>query len=166
MSHLESALEMICTARRYTEDLLDKTPLEDWFRLPAEGVTHVAWQAGHLAVAEYHLTMKRIRGARSEDTALVSDDFLKVFGKGSVPLADPAQYPTPEEIRRVLSRVHEQALAELRDVTDAVLDEPVDPPHPLFRTKLGALRWCAQHEILHAGQIGLLRRLFGHEPLR
>jgi uncharacterized damage-inducible protein DinB len=32
------------------------------------------------------------------------------------------------------------------------------------RTKLEALFWCSQHELIHAGQIALLRRLIGKEP--
>jgi uncharacterized damage-inducible protein DinB len=31
---------------------------------------------------------------------------------------------------------------------------------------MGALNFSADHEYLHAGQIGLLRRLLGKEPLR
>jgi uncharacterized damage-inducible protein DinB len=37
--------------------------------------------------------------------------------------------------------------------------------HALVRTKYQALAWCAQHEVVHAGQIGLLRRLLGHPPV-
>ena len=33
-------------------------------------------------------------------------------------------------------------------------------------TKLGALFFCSVHEMMHAGQIGLLRRLLGKSPLR
>jgi hypothetical protein len=38
-------------------------------------------------------------------------------------------------------------------------------PHPFAKTKLLALLWCANHEMLHAGQIGLLRRLLGCPPM-
>jgi hypothetical protein len=43
---------------------------------------------------------------------------------------------------------------------------PLEQPRPLFKTKLGAIEWCAQHEFVHAGQIALLRRLMGKAPLR
>ena len=46
------------------------------------------------------------------------------------------------------------------------LDEPVDEPYALFPTKLGGLYFCAAHEMMHAGQIGLLRRLLGKETTR
>jgi hypothetical protein len=36
----------------------------------------------------------------------------------------------------------------------------------MFKTKYEAIRFCAQHEMIHVGQIALLRRLLGYEALR
>ena len=167
MSQLESALNQIRTARLYTKDLLTHIDDNDWFRQPREGVTNVAWQVGHLAVAQYGLAIKRLRGEKAEDAELISADFRKQFGKGSVPVSDRSVYPSPDDIRAVFDRVHEQVLDEVGALPEEALSEPVgDPPHPMFKTKLEALGWCAQHEFIHIGQIALLRRLFGAEPLR
>jgi len=166
MSRLQIVLDQIIQVRRYTQSLLDSIEETDWFRLPHEAVTHVAWQVGHIAIAEYSLTLRRIRSRSREDEVLIPAEFAKKFGKGSVPEADPAQYPKVAEILAVFHRVHEQALAELASLPEATLDEPTKPPHPLFDTKFGAIQFAPQHEMLHAGQIGLLRRLFGCEPLR
>lgn len=46
------------------------------------------------------------------------------------------------------------------------LNEPVDDPYAAYPTKLGCLIFCAHHEMLHAGQIGMLRRLLGLAPIR
>jgi len=165
MSRLEFAIDQICTARQYTEKLIDNIDPANWFRQPSEGVTHVAWQVGHLAMAEYFLAIKRIRGQRPEDADLVSDDFLSLFEKGSVPDPDPGKYPSPEEIRSVFDRVHRQTVEELKSLSGESLDEPSEPQHSMFSTKLGTLHWTAQHEFTHAGQIGLLRRLLGNAPL-
>jgi hypothetical protein len=89
-----------------------------------------------------------------------------LYQYGSTPLADRSQYMAIEEIRRVFDAVHQQAIRELVQRTDAELDAPVERPHAAFTTKLGAVEWCAPHEMLHAGQIGLLRRLMGKPPLR
>lgn len=167
MNPLEIVHGAIQQARRYTEGLLKVLPAEDWFRQPTEGVTHIAWQVGHLAAAQYALALRRIRGEREEDAVLISPNYRKLFGKGSQPSANPADYPAVEEIRSVFDRVHQQVLHELQELPDTVLDEPAaQPAHPLFRTKFGSLMWCAEHEFVHAGQIGLLRRLFGAGPLR
>lgn len=165
MSRTQWALDQIVFSREYTVRLLDSTPVEDWFRQPAGGVTHIAWQVGHLAMAEYRLALERIRGANPEDAELIPSSFLKSFGKDSLPEAAPGRYPAPAEIRAVFDRVHEQVVRELRYLDEAELDKPVLKPHAIVKTKGWALLWCAHHEMLHAGQIGLLRRLLGHSPL-
>ncbi len=163
----QSVFNQIRTARLYTKDLLGHIDQKDWFRQPTEGVTHVAWQVGHLAVAQYGLGLKRVRGEKPEDADLVPADFRRLFGKGSNPTFDPSDYPTPKEILAVLDRVHEQVLKEADALPQETLQELTgDPPHPMFKTKLGALLWSAQHEFIHAGQLAPLRRLFGEEPLR
>lgn len=167
MSEPQSIVNDLRRTRLYTLDLIGHIADRDWFRQPAEGITHVGWQVGHLAVTQYGLVMKRIRGEREEDAGLISSKFRSLFGKGSIPTPDPSAHPPTEEIRAVLDRVHEQAIAEISGLSAATLDEPAgDPPHPMFQTKREALHWCVRHEFIHVGQIGLLRRLLGAAPLR
>ena len=153
------------SARRYTTNLLGHVPPTDWFRMPREEVSHIAWQVGHLAMAEYRLALERIRGKRPEDERILPALFLERFGKGSRPTAEPAAYPPVEEIRHVFETVHRQVQTDVAGMDDAELDAPPAAPHALFTTKRGALLWCAEHEMLHAGQIGLLRRLLGSQPI-
>lgn len=163
---LESALERIKFARQYTTRFLDDLSPDDWFWTPAELTTHIAWQVGHLAVAQYNLCMRRIRDRSDDDNEFMSDRFIELFQFGSTPSADRSHYPSIEEIRRVFDAVHEQAIQELSQCTDADLDVPVDKPHPVFKTKLAAVEYCEPHEMVHAGQIALLRRLMGKPPIR
>jgi hypothetical protein len=162
---LDRAIEQIAFARNYTVRLLRHTDPAEWFRQPAGGVSHIAWQVGHLAMAEYRLVLGRVRGPRPGDKELIAPEFLRAFGRESVPDPAPERYPAPAEIRAVFDRVHEQVLRDLPGLADADLDAPLLTPHALCSTKRAALFWCAQHEMLHAGQIGLLRRLLGHPPL-
>jgi len=164
MSRLQLAIDQIVFAREYTLRLLNATEERDWFRMPAEGVTHVAWQVGHLAMAEYRLCMERIRGARPEDADLISTDFIRPFAGASKPVADPGYYPPLAELRAVFERVHRQLLRELPGLSEEELDLPPLRAHPIAKTKFQSLMWCGQHEMLHAGQIGLLRRLLGKPP--
>jgi hypothetical protein len=164
MSPLQTALDQITFARRYTVNLLDSVPEAEWFRMPAGGVTHVAWQVGHLAIAQYRMALERLRGRRPDDGELISDDFLRQFGAGSVPEPDPAKYPVPGTIRAVFDRVHQRVLAEVKDFPEGELGAPPTREHRLAKTKLECLFWCAHHEMVHAGQIGLLRRLLGQAP--
>ena len=167
MSQLASAIRQLREARLYTRDLLHQVPVEDWYRPPAESVTHIAWQVGHLAFAQYALTLKRVRGGRPDDAELISAEFLAAFGRGSAPDVEQSRQFGSDAIREVFDRVHRQSLQELAELTEPQSLEPaIGPPHAMFQTKLGALQWCAQHEFIHAGQIALLRRLFGLPPLR
>jgi uncharacterized damage-inducible protein DinB len=167
MSDVENLVRNIRIARIYTKDMLSHIDQSDWFRQPTEGVTQVAWQVGHLAVAQYGLALKRVRGEMPDDAELISLEFRTLFGKGSTPVPDPAVYPTPREICAVFDRVHQQVLDESGDWSEALLAETAaEPPHPMFKTKGEAIRWSVQHEFIHAGQIGLLRRLLGATPLR
>ncbi len=162
MSQAKDALEQIETARNYTLRLLEDVPEGDWFRQPHEGVTHLAWQLGHLAIGQHALALVRVRGDKPSDAELISPKFIELFGRGSTPDPDPSKYPSIAEIRVTVDRVHARVLAEGATYTDEQLAEPIVKPHRVFTTKIGALRWCAAHEMLHAGQIGLLKRLLGH----
>jgi len=164
MTRLDYAIDQIRTARAYTNELLASVDPRDWFRIPNAGVSHIGWQVGHLAFAQFRLPLQRVRGDRPGDELLFSPAMFELFGARSEPKPDPAAYPPAAEIRAVFDRVHEQVMRELPTYTDATLDEPTARPHPLFTTKFGALTWCCRHEMLHAGQIGLLRRQLGAQP--
>jgi hypothetical protein len=166
LSNLELACRQIAAARRYTLTLLDGLDDADFFRRPSETLTHIAWQVGHLAMAEYGLCLFRIRGRRPEDLELMPSKFRKAFSRGSTPVDDPQAYPPIAEIRRVFDVIHDQAMQELGECRAEDLEEKIEEPYAVFDTKLGALFFCAHHEMLHAGQIGLLRRLIGKPPVR
>ena len=166
MSKRDLVLGEIQKVRRYTADLIDNVQDAEWFRQPADGVTHVAWQVGHLAVCQYALCLRRIRGEHETDAELLPADYFSLFGKGSEPSPEADIYPSPAEIRTVFDPVFRATESELAELSESGLDEETTPAHPMFTTKLGALQWAAQHEMLHAGQIGLIRRQLGSTPLR
>ena len=165
-SDLKQAIDRIERARQYTLELLDGIDPADWFRRPAEGVTHIAWQVGHLTMAQYALALMRVRDSQPGDRELMSRKFRRHFAKGSSPVAEPENNPSPSEILAVFHAIHRQVLKEIPELQEAELAAPLIQPHQMFETKLGALNFCADHEYLHAGQIGLLRRLLGKLPLR
>lgn len=166
MNRLDFALNQMEFARNYTNELLRHIHIDDWFRMPGEHVTHVAWQVGHLAMAEYRLLLERVRGVRVEDEDLMPRELLEKFGRGSTPTPDSHDYPSPADLVGIFDGVHEQAMEELPGLVESQLDDPPLTPHPLLTTKFDSICWAAHHEMLHAGQLGLMRRLFGEKPLR
>ena len=163
---LELARKQIAFARDYTKSLLADFEPEEWFAIPVGCVSHLAWQVGHLAMAQYGLCLFRIRGRQPIDTELMSSAFRKKYSKGTTPDPDPANNPSREDILQVFERVYEQAMLELPGYDESTLSEPVDMPYAAYATKLGGLLFCSHHEMIHAGQIGLLRRLLGKAPIR
>lgn len=164
VQELHAAIEQIRFARWYTAELLRDIAVERWFEFPAGCTTHVAWQVGHLAGAQYWLALARIRGPLPGDEDLISTAFRQPFVRGSVPSPDPAMYPPAAQIRATFDRVHEQLMAELPGHDPCRLDEACERPHRIANTRLRSIQWCSQHELIHAGQIGLLRQHLGLPP--
>ena len=162
---LAIVMRQIEFARKYTLKMLEDLTTEDWFWSPPEYPTHIAWQVGHIAMSEYGLTMFQQRGRLTEDRELMSGKYRKLFLRGTEPKLDRSAYPTPPEILEVLSRVHQQMRIEV-PTFEEILDEEVGPPHAAYATKYGALLFASNHEMLHAGQIGMLRRLMGKPAIR
>lgn len=173
---LQSTIGQIEFARAYTLELLAATPRDLWFEMPGfempgtqddRGVpTHVAWQVGHLAVSQYGLLMFRMRGRRPEDLDLIPGRLRKTYGRGGKPPASSDKQPSADELFDKLAEVHRLAMDEIAMIDPATLLETVDMPYAVYPCKLGAVLFCPMHESLHAGQIGLLRRALGLEPIR
>lgn len=163
---LELAVAQIEFARSYTLQMLEDVGDDEWFKQVDGCPTHLAWQVGHLAMAQYALTMIRLRGKEREDEELLSKQFFRRFQKGTKPEFAATEYPSISEIRDTMDRVHAASLDELARYTDESLNEKLPDPTAVFDTKLGSVFFCSSHEMLHAGQIGLVRRMLGKEPVR
>lgn len=163
---LDLALKHLEAARKYSRQLVEDLTADEWNWTPQPAVSSIAWQVGHLAVAEYGLMLFRQRGRQEVDSELMSGAFRKRFMKGSQPADRDADYPRPDEILAVLDRVHQQVLREVPGFDGPQLDDPIDPPHSVVASRYGAMMFAGDHEMLHAGQIGLLRRLMGKAPVR
>ena len=179
---LETAIRRIEFVRNYTMTLLEDLEPDDWFWMPGGSetsgsktsgsepgnfTTHIAWQVGHIAMSEYGLTLFQQRGRNREvDAELMSSKFRKLFMRGTDPSQDIENHPSPDEILSVLDKVHQQMRTEIVTYDDDALDQELGPPTSSYATRYGALLFAGDHEMIHAGQIGMLRRLMGKAPLR
>ena len=165
-SMLQAAIGQIKFARQYTLQLLEATPQEHWFTMPAGLPTNIAWQVGHLTVSQYGLLLFRLRGREPEDLELIPGRFRKAYGRGTSPSDDRAKQGEPEELLQRLETVYQLGLQQLESVAAETLLEPVEMPYAAYPIKLGCVLFCPLHEHIHAGQIGLVRRALGLEPVR
>lgn len=165
-ANLDLAVGQIKFARDYTKQLLADVEEDEWFRRIDGCPTHLAWQVGHLAMAQYGLTLVRVRGREISDRELFPKQFYTCFKKGSDPLASETEYPSMDEIHETLDRIHSVSMEELAKHTDDSLSGKLQEPYAVFDTQLGSVLFCSTHEMMHAGQIGLLRRMLGKAPIR
>ncbi len=163
---LQAATDRIQFARRYTKQFLDDLNEEDWFWTPPGFVTHVAWQVAHIASSQYGLCLFRLRGRTAEDETLIPQEFWDNFKIGSIPVAGAENNPPVATIWGVFDGMQEQVLSELADKSDQEVDIPLEKPHPAFSTVLGGIEYSPMHELIHVGQITLLRRLMGKPSKR
>ena len=163
----DQVLAQMRWARQYSLQLIESFPEELWYSMPQGIRTHLAWQVGHLAVSQYGLMLFRQRGRLPGDLDLMPGWLRKQFGRGSQPAnLEAGKAPPPSELLGHLRSIHEQALAEVAEESAEQLREPTEMPFTAYPIKLGALLFCPIHESIHAGQIGVLRRAHGLDPLR
>ncbi|WP_158265002.1 DinB family protein [Blastopirellula marina] len=162
----ELTKQRIAFTDKMFRDFMNELTPELWFRMPAEGVTHIAWQVGHITIANYGLGMLRIRGKKAEDASLMPESYSQLFGRGSTPSPDQSVHPSVERMVEIYNKVNDKLIEEMETYTLEQLDEPSLPDHPLFKTKFDTLVFLPYHAMMHLGQMGLLRRLAGNAPLR
>lgn len=168
MSHarIDKAVYHMTMVRGMLKNYLSDLSPDEWLRMPCGGVTHITWQVGHIAAAQYGLCLARARGVRDEDEELMPAAMRTRYGRGSTPAPDPEANDSPDALLRALDAVAGQAAAELSTFSDSELDILLEDPHPTFSTKLGAVEFCPSHELMHIGQVILLRRFLGRQPGR
>jgi hypothetical protein len=163
---LKIAEERIRFARTYAKQFLDDLNEADWFWTPPGFVTHIAWQVAHIAASQYGLCLFRLRGRTEADETLIPQDFWDNFKVGSVPTAGAENNPPIATILGVFDNVYAEVLTELAAKNDDEVDVPLEKPHPAFTTVLGAIEYSPMHEMIHVGQITLLRRQMGKPSKR
>lgn len=163
MSRLTEALEQIAFTRSYLLERVDTVPPSDWFTITPGGVSHVAWQVGHMARSQYRICLARLRPRTAADETLISDAFLDAFAKG--PLSEAETGFSAGEIRAVFDAVHARVMSELASYPDADLDLEPLLPHPLYATRIASLRYQPLHEMIHCGQVAMIRRVLGQAPI-
>src|SRR5262249_42224993 len=129
---------------------------------PVPGVNHPAWILGHLAYSGDGAV-----GVLGGQKTLIGE-WTKKFGAGSKPLSLRADYPSKDELLRIL----EERFAAARELAAAASPERVALPNPNARLKdklptVGDLVTFlfTGHFALHLGQLATWRRLIGIAPL-
>ncbi len=135
----------------------DITPDEMMIR-PVPGANHIAWQLGHLILAERHFVNVAVPDSMPELPAGFADQ----YGRGKSPTDNPADYLTKEEYLAMMTQVREATLRALNGLTDEDFDKPIHGNVPPFVKSVGdCFATIGPHWACHAGQWVVLRRKLG-----
>lgn len=157
---LEEPVRVLRFLQAYGDGLAAAIPAEDFAKQPAPGMNPPAWIFGHLAFAlDRHATF--VGGEQH------LGDWKEKFGKGSMPSADAADYPTKDEL-----------LAAWRGAIDRIIAAVESAPPEAFAVEntyvapeslptIGDFLTFSMtgHTSLHLGQLSAWRRAIGQPSL-
>lgn len=134
--------------------LADLTP-EELLTRPVPSANHIAWQLGHLILAERHLVETAAPGSMPELPA----GFADRYGRGKQPADNPKDFLSKEEYAQLAETIRAATLQTLDRLSPADFDKPIEGRVPPFvRTVGDAFVTIGNHWVLHAGQWVVLRR--------
>ena len=140
--------------KTYLQDLSDG----DLLTRPVPGANHIAWQLGHLIHAEEQM-LNTITGAT---TVPLPEGWDKQHGKENAGKDPPVGFRTKAEYMDWYAKVRENTMKFLSTLSDADLDKQTTGRMAKFAPTWGALLvLIANHPMMHAGQIAVLRRKLG-----
>jgi hypothetical protein len=140
--------------KRYIDDLNDA----DLLVRPAEGMNHIAWQLGHLIVAERTFVEDVKPGA----SPALPEGFEANHAKETHDSDDAKRFSTKSEYLALWDAQRAATKAAL----DALSDEDLEKPGPERWRRMvpslgGLLNFAGGHTLMHVGQFVPVRRKLG-----
>lgn len=142
--------------------LADLSP-EELIVRPVPEANHIAWQLGHLILAERHLVETAVPGSMPDLPAGFAEQYAP---RSKVPSDSPADYLSKEEYLRLAKDIRAATLRALDRLSDIDFDKPVSGRVPPFVKCVGdCFITIGNHWTLHAGQWVVLRRKLGRQRM-
>lgn len=160
VSALDAGLHTMAFARRVFVQLLDAIPADKLLYQPVPGANHALWNAGHLACTDDWIVGAVAGGGRC------LEGWERLFGGGSVPVADAAAYPSIGDVTTALAERREALVGWFRSLSPS--QQVAAPPEQLAffaPTLVGMAGPIGWHEGTHAGQLTVIRKSLGLAPL-
>jgi hypothetical protein len=123
------------------------------------GINHVKYLAGHLLNSQYGIAA--IAGLNPE---VKWNNLFAVMGQSKA--GDHADYPGIDKIKTEWNGMYEPIRAGLLNLSEGDLIKKPPSPFDQVSESTGQLwAFINHHQAYHIGQIGILRRAFGKEPM-
>ena len=159
--------DAIKTALRGTANLLNwfVSDLSDADLLvrPCPGANHIAWQLGHLLLAEVDLVGKHVPGVSFPE---LPAGFREKHSKEKAASDAPGEFLKKSEYLSLFNNLREITVTAVDRLTDADLDRPNTGNMAKFAPTLGELLLLqSNHTMMHVGQFSAVRRKLGKPVL-
>lgn len=159
----EHLLQPLDHVRDVLERMLAATPRDHWRHQPFPGANHVAWTLGHLAWTD-DLVLGMVTG---EPTGLPGGDaWAARFKWGTTPPPAGEDLPSPDELVATLAERRRALRQWFTEQPADALGSPLPAELAGWCPVVGALPAAmAAHEGMHVGQLQVVRRSLGLEPV-
>jgi hypothetical protein len=139
----------------YVSDLSDA----DLLLRPVPSANHIAWQLGHLILAEQSLCRDYLPQAKYPELPI---GFSGQHGKDTAAMEPPKGFLTKSEYLELFNGSREATVAGLDALADEDLDKPTSGRMAQFAPTVAALLLLqANHTTMHSGQFSVVRRMLG-----
>jgi hypothetical protein len=135
---------------------LDGLTEKELWRAPSDRNNGLLWVAGHVVQ-----TRAMVLGFLGDP---VETGWGRLFDRGAV-LVDASQYPSKEEIERVMRDVSPRLRARLTSLAEDARNRPATMQVPGTRTVADELAFFAFHDSYHIGQLSYIRKSLGYPGL-
>lgn len=118
---------------------------------------HITWITGHLVSSRYMLGML---------LGLTEREPYAEFFEGGKGIQEGVDYPSMNQLTATWKAFSERLTNRLENLTEDELqaDPPIQTPIA-DGTLRGFITFVCHHEAYHMGQLSILRRYFGYEPM-
>ncbi|HWG41520.1 MAG TPA: DinB family protein [Gemmataceae bacterium] len=127
---------------------------------PVEGANHIAWQIGHLIVAERRL------GGQVPDAHYpeLPAGFAEKHDRQPTAQQGNGGFGTKDQYVDLFNKTRAATLAAVAKLSDADLDKPATGPGNVSNLG-GLLNLVSTHTMMHGGQFSVVRRKLGKPVL-
>lgn len=122
---------------------------------PCEGANHIAWQLGHLIVAEASMVEAVAPGKGGQ----VPENYKAIFSKENASSNDSSLFPKKAELLATFDLVRSASIEWAKGLQAEDLPKPGPERMRAFIPTVGALaRILLEHTAIHVGQFQVTRR--------
>jgi hypothetical protein len=123
---------------------------------PVPNANHIAWQIGHMILAEAGMMAEYLQGVGYPP---LPAGFKDQHDKKAAAVEPPKGFMTKQQYLDLFNKVREATIAAVSKLTDADLDKPTSGPMAQFAPTVGSLLLLqSNHTLMHAGQFSVVRR--------